>query len=183
MVTVSGRKYPVPRESEKFKEFKKTREAKIHGIYEETMLEVDPATALANVDDELRGGRAPRLESQSGHGAAVAVAHLMNNAQTRLAPRKIINADDPMLGPKKRAEALWKNASIREATITSLADSVRLLAVLWSSAWEAGRGDRIAKSKLKAFNGDDFDQIYRRERNFAPSLSLDAMVRSRKFEP
>jgi hypothetical protein len=183
MVKVNGRSYPVPSSSKAFKDFKKTREAKIHGIYEETMLEVDPASALAAVDQALKGGRAPRLQSQTGHGAAVAVIGLMNDAQTRLPPKKIIKADDSSLGPKKRAEALWNSKTIREATIKSLADSVRLLAALWSSAWEQGGGDSIAKSKLKTFGEDELGDVYRNDRKFVPSLSLEAMASSGKFEP
>jgi hypothetical protein len=46
----NGRSSPVPRDSEEFKRFKTRRAAKIHGTYEETLLEIDPATALAGVD-------------------------------------------------------------------------------------------------------------------------------------
>src|SRR5262249_16744320 len=41
METFQGREYPVPRDSDQFKEFKTTREAQIHSIYEEKMLEID----------------------------------------------------------------------------------------------------------------------------------------------
>jgi hypothetical protein len=183
MTKVGTRKYPVPRDSDEFKEFKTSREAKIHGIYEETMLEVDPLGALTAVDNALKRGRAPKLISQTGHGAAVAVIQLMNDSQERLAPMKIINADDPSLGPKARAKALWANSSIQQATITSLAESVRLLGVLWSAAWDAGGGDRIAKAKLEEFAEDDLDAVYRKDKKFAPSLSLDAMAKSGDFEP
>jgi hypothetical protein len=182
MKKVNGRNYPLPRDSEEFKQFKTSREAKIHGIYEETMLEVDPATALAGVDKALKGA-GPKITVKSGHDAAVAVIKLMNDAQTRLAPKTIINADDPEAGPKARAAALWKNATIRNATMTSLADSVRVLAVLWTAAWKAGGGDSMAKSKLKKFGEGELDAVYRKDRTFLPSLSLDAMAKSGQFEP
>ncbi|HEV7746000.1 MAG TPA: hypothetical protein VGO56_13455 [Pyrinomonadaceae bacterium] len=53
MKTVNGRKYPFPRSSPEFEAFKKTREAKIHGIYEETMLEIDTPAALIALNKRL----------------------------------------------------------------------------------------------------------------------------------
>lgn len=182
MKTVHGRKYPFPRSSPQFKEFKESREAKIHGIYEETMLEVDTPTALAAVNELLQQPQA-KLPIKSGHEAAAATVQLMYNSQKRLSPKKIINADDPLLGPKGRAERLWKKPSIRNATIASLADSVRLLASLWASAWKEGNGNSIAISKLVRFSEDAFDDICRKDKTFVPSLSLADMAESGDFEP
>ena len=182
MMKVGGREYPVPRDSDKFKEFKTSREAQIHGIYEETMLEIDPAGALAAIDEELKRRRAVKVD-QSGHGAAKAVIALMNDSQTRLAPKTIIDADDPSLGPKARAQALWNNDDIRKATVRSLADSVRVLAALWTSAWEAGGGSRVAKAKIREYEEDELKSVYRNDRRFVPSLSLDEMATSGEFEP
>ena len=139
MVKVKGRKYPVTRDSAEFAEFKKSKEAKIHAIYEEGMLEVDPATALVNVNQLLkaRGRAAPAI--QTGHDAAVATLRLMYQSQKRLKPKSIIDADDPGLSDTARGKALWANRTIRRATVASLADSSRLLATLWAAAWEAGR--------------------------------------------
>jgi hypothetical protein len=181
MLKVGGRSYPVRRSSPEFKKFKKSREAKIHGIYEETMLEVDPADALAAVDDELATSRTVKVD-RSGHGAAKAVITLMNDAQTRLAPKTIIKADNPALSAPKRAEALWKNKEIRRATVRSLADSVRVLAALWKSAWEAGNGAKVAKSKIRTYKQEELKPVYRNPK-FAPSLSLDTMAASGEFEP
>lgn len=182
MRRVGGRSYPVPRDSDEFKEFKTSREAQIHGIYEETMLEVDPAGALAAVGKELETQRAVTVD-RSGHGAAKAVIALMNDAQTRLPPKTIIDADDPSLGAKPRARALWENAGIRKATIRSLADSVRVLAALWTSAWKAGDGASVAKAKIRAYEEEELMRIYRSDPKFVPSLSLDEMAESGKFEP
>lgn len=181
MKKVKGRSYPVPRDSEEFTEFKTSRAAKIHGIYEETMLEVDPAAALAGIDKALKG-REKKIVIGNGHEAAVAIIRLMDDAQRRLSPMEIIKADDPAAGPKARANALWSNTKIRNATMASLADSVRVLSALWASAWEIGGGEKIAKSKLVQFTEDDLDKVYRRDRQFVPSLSLDAMVKSKQFE-
>jgi hypothetical protein len=61
VVNIDGREYPVRKDSEAFKEFKATREAKIHGIYEETMLEIGTAAVLDGVDKILGSPRAPKL--------------------------------------------------------------------------------------------------------------------------
>jgi hypothetical protein len=182
MVKAGSRKYPVPRSSKEFEAFKKTPAAKIHGIYEETMLEVDTATALADIDQALKGP-GPKIQIRNGHDAAVAVIQLMSRSQKRLAPKTIINTDDPTLGPKARAQALWKNAKIRDATTASLADSVRVLAALWSSAWAEGGGDKIAKKNIREYIEEEIEPVYRKEKNFLPSLSLDAMAKSGSFEP
>jgi hypothetical protein len=181
MHKVGGRKYPVPRESKEFQEFKKTREAKIHAIYEEGMLEVDAAGALAAVDEELETPRAVQVD-RSGHGAAKAIIALMSESQDRLAPMTIIDADDPSLTQPARAEALWKIKKIRNATVRSLADSVRVLAALWKSAWDAGNGNGVAESKIRTYKEEELEPVYRNP-NFVPSLSLDKMAESGDFEP
>jgi hypothetical protein len=181
MRKVSGREYPVPRDSDEFQKFKESREAKIHGIYEESMLEVDTASALAAIDESLDRRQAVKVD-KSGHGAAKAVITLMSGAQGRLSPMAIIDADDPTQGPKARAEALWNNKKIQKATIQSLADSVLVLAALWSSAWAAGKGARL-KDDIKAFSEKELEAVYRNDHKFVPSLSLVEMATSGKFEP
>ena len=94
-----------------------------------------------------------------------------------------IDADDPTQGPKARATALWNNRTIRTATIRSLADSVRVLAALWSSAWAAGGGDNVAKSKIRTYKEEELIPVYRTDRKFVPSLSLAQMADSGNFEP
>jgi len=185
MKTVHGRKYPVPRDSDAFKAFKDTKPAAIHGIYEETMLEVDTAGALTAVNQLLANSSGPQRNIKSGHEAAVETVRLMFAAQKRLSPKKIITADQPNVtgGPKTRAAALWNKPTIRNATVASLADSVRLLADLWKGAWKAGNGNSIAANKLVRFKDSDFDDIYRKDKKFIPSLSLAEMAQSGKFEP
>jgi hypothetical protein len=183
MVSVGRRKYPVPRDSDAFKEFKTTKPSQIHGIYEETMLEVDPAAVLADVDAALAKGSSLTFDIASGHDAGVSVIALMKASQNRLAPMTIIDADDPDQGPKARATILWNNETIRKATVESLADSVSLLGALWTAAWKVGGGKNLAVSEVKEFDPDDFGAICRTEKGFVPSLSLDEMASSGKFEP
>jgi hypothetical protein len=59
---------------------------------------------------------------------------------------------------------------------------VKLLAELWKSAWKAGGGNDIPDSKLVTLDEGDLEGVYR-NRDFAPSLSLAAMVKSKRFEP
>jgi len=183
MKSVQGRKYPYPRSSAKFAAFKETREYLIHGIYEQTMLEIDTPTALARVNDILNQGNPHNRNIQSGHDAAVETVELMFQSHKALKPTTIIAADDPSLGPKTRAKQLWNSTTVRNATEHSLAESVFLLADLWTSAWAAGNGDAIAASQLVEFTEDDIEDIYRGEADFVPSLSLKRMAQSGDFEP
>jgi len=180
---INGRQYPVPRDSAEFKAFKNTRPAKIHAIYEETMLEVDTATALAGVDTTIgHGWKATGRKVKSGHDAAYEIIRLMHDSQARLSPEEIIRADDPDLAADARARALWANEKVRTSTIQSLSESTQLLADLWTAAWAMGGGAKIAKSKLRAFKEADLERVYR-DGKFCPSLSLAAMVKSGDFEP
>lgn len=179
----SGRSYPPRHGTDAYNEFHATREAKIHAIYEEQMLEVDPAAVLTAVDSTLATMPAITAAVTSGHEAAIQVIELMHRSQQRLTPTDIINADDPTLSQPKRAARLWEDLAIRKATVESLADSVRVLASLWTSAWTAGGGDQIPQSAIKMFDQGQLMTICRTEHGFIPSLSLDAMASSGDFEP
>ena len=183
LLEVDGRQYPVRKDSDEFKAYKLTAEADIHGIYEEGMLEVDTPTVLASVNTELAAAKADPKAIKSGFAAAVATIKVMHDAQKRLSPHAIIAADDPTLGPTGRAKRLWANKKVKAATITSLAESVTLLANLWAGAWAAGGGDKIAEKDLVAFSEAQLQKVYRKEKDFLPSLSLDEMAASGKFEP
>jgi len=146
------------------------------------MLEVDPAAALAAVDQDLAQRAADTRAITNGHGAAVAIVHLMSDSQKRLSPSAIIAADDPSLTEKERAAALWANATVRNATVTSLADSVALLARLWQTAWVAGDGDAIPGPKLVQFSETDLQPVYK-EKDLLESLDLAGTVKNGNFEP
>jgi hypothetical protein len=179
---IAGREYPVPRDSPEFLAFKKTRPAQIHGIYEENMLEVDTASALAGVDQKIGKFAADGRNITSGHDAAVQVIRVMHDSQARLSPTEIIAADDSTQSAAARAQALWDNRQVRDATIQSLADSTMLLADLWTAAWQAGGGDKLKKSELIELAEADLMKVYR-DTKFAESLSLADMASSGNFEP
>ena len=152
MRTRNGRRYPVPHESPQFKEFKKTARAKIHAIYEQQMFEVDTPALLADVNTKLQEAAPAPPNITSGHQAATALIALMHGAHDRLSPTSIINADDPQLGPTARAERLWNNNTIRRATVASIAESVRLLATLWRTAWDQGNGNLLPPTAIRTFS-------------------------------
>jgi hypothetical protein len=182
MVKVNGRKYPVPRDSDEFKAFKVTREAQIHSIYEEGMLEVDTAQALADVDTALTSLAALTGKIETGHSAAVQVIQLMHRSQQRLTPDEIIDADEPSLGPTARAKRLWETKKIQHGTVQSLADSVRVLAALWAAAWKQGGGDGVDPNDIEEIDPKTLNDTCRNEDGFLQGLSLDEMVSGGHFE-
>jgi hypothetical protein len=184
MKTHEGRQYPVRHESPEFDAFKETDEYRTHALYEQRMFEVDAPALLADVNTRLQEAGPPAPVITTGHEAAAALINMMHGAAERLSPQDIIDADDPELGPKARSERLWANQTIPEATIASLADSVRLLAVLWETAWEQGGGDDLPQSAIREFTEDELEAVYRNENEtFVPSLSLDDMAENGDFEP
>jgi hypothetical protein len=179
----AGRNYPVRKGSDAFNAFKKTPAADVHGIYEENMLEVDTPTALVSVNNLLSGVQINANSIRSGFDAAKATLGLMFDAQKRLPPKKIIAADDPGLQKPARAQRLWNNMIVRKATIESLAQSVKVLATMWQGAWKVGGGNTLPAGSLVQFKEKDLNAIYRHEKGFLKSLSLDEMASSGNFEP
>jgi hypothetical protein len=164
-----------------YEAFHKTAAAQIHGLYEETMLELQPEVALAGVDSDLAKRPAPPADLTCGHDAAKLVIDVMRASRARLTPEDILAADDPTQKPAARAKALWANPKIRSATIAALADSTYALARLWQSAWVVGKGASIAAAKLKAFDEPALMKIYK-DLAFAPASPLADLAASGKYE-
>jgi hypothetical protein len=179
MVAVGPREYPVAHDSPAYRAYAASPPAKVHGLYEERMLEIDAPSALAAIDEGLAGVGVP-ADVGSGWRAACATFALMSDAHDRLPPETIVDADDPSLGDRRRAERLWARPKIRAETVASLAASTVLLARLWASAWRLGNGKAIAASKLRAFPEAEIEALYR-SATFAPALTLDEMARSGDF--
>lgn len=181
MLKISGRKYPVKHASDAYKTFHDSPAAQVHGIYEETMLEVDAPAALAGVNKILKTSfTAPKITN--GWEAGRATFDVMSRAQKRLSPMTIIKADDPNQKPSQRATDLWNNTKVRGATLRSLADSTRVLATLWKTAWKVGGGDKTALSQLRTYDETEVANFYEAS-GFLPSLSIAQMVKSGRFEP
>lgn len=179
MQMVSSRQYPVTHGSKEYQDFKKTRESKIHSIYEERMLEVEPLVALTAVDASIKRLKVA-ANVKNGWEAAHATFALMRGAHDRLPPKVIIAADDPALTERARAERLWSNKQIRDETVRSLALSTVTLASLWASAWKVGNGNSIPKSRIRAFKEEEVSATYRSP-NFVPAMTLKAMAAGRAF--
>jgi hypothetical protein len=179
LLAVGSGEYPVARGSKAYADFKKSREARIHGIYEEGMLEIGVPQALAAIDAGLAGSAVPD-DVANGWQAACATFALMSDAHNRLPPQTIIDADDPTLDDRERAARLWRNPRVQAETIASLAASTVLLARLWASAWRRGGGNAVAAAKLRAFSEKELGALCRTA-SFAPALTLDEMVKSGHF--
>jgi hypothetical protein len=136
------------------------------------------------VDTELGSWKAQGNGIHRGHDAGMAILKLIHKTQARLSPTAIIAADDPSLSQSKRAQALWDDPQVRTATIAALADSVKLLANLWTSAWRAGGGESVAQTELTRFSEASLQHLYRSD-EFLPAFSLQAMAEepSHRFEP
>lgn len=184
MLKHGGRKYPVPKKNPQYDAFHKTAPAKIHGIYEEGMFEVEKAAAeiLQSASARVKGKKSAAASIKSGHDAAVALIELMARAQKALPPMTIIRADDPTLTVKERQAALFANKTITAATAGLLADSVRVLADLWESAWRVGNGKALPKNQQRVFSTEELIPVYRSS-TFLPSLTLNRMAASNRFEP
>jgi hypothetical protein len=179
MVTKPKGKFPVAHDSPEYAAYKASPPAKIHGIYEEQMLEVDTPAALQAIDAALKNATA-KDDVKSGWGAARATFDLMSDAHTRLPPATIIDADDPSLSDNDRAKRLWANAKVKSETIRSLAASTVTLARLWASAWKQGNGKAVPASTLKVFTEKEFTSLVK-TKTFAPALTLDEMAKSGDF--
>jgi hypothetical protein len=173
-------RFPVRHGSAPYDAFKKTAAAKIHGIFEQRMLELDTLAALEAIDGRLAHASVTSTGIDNGWEAACAVFDLMSDAQDRLPPETILDADDPTLGPTDRARRLWANSKVRNETIRSLAESTILLARLWASAWRVGKGKNLAASKLKVFTEPEIQAVYKKK-TFAPALTLTQMANSGRF--
>ncbi|MFT3697714.1 MAG: hypothetical protein QM831_31535 [Kofleriaceae bacterium] len=164
-----------------YEAFHKTPAAKIHGLYEETMLELQPEVALAGVDKNLEARDRPPADLTSGFHAAKLVIDLMQASRTRLSPEEIIAADDPEAKPAARTHMLWNDAKVRDGTIASLADSTYALARLWQSAWVVGNGAAISRTKLKQLDESALMALYK-SLEFAPAQTLEQLADSGRYE-
>jgi hypothetical protein len=182
MMKVAGdaRAYPVAHGSDAFKEYAKTPEAKVHAIYEEGMLEIEPSTALAVVDRQLTRMALRDVAIARGHDAAWETVLLMDRARKRLAPATIIAKDDPSLGPRARAKRLWSDRDVQTGTIESLAESVQLLARLWQAAWQLGDGEDIADEEIVELGEEELQAVYR-SADFLLPMTLAEMEASGRF--
>jgi hypothetical protein len=155
--------------SEEWPEFKKTKEYKIHAIFEEIMFEVRAANMLTAVNDALSGVTAAAGVT-GGRDAAREAMKMMQESFVTLSPKAIIDADNPSKNQPDRGRLLWD--AIGPQTAKLVASGCTFLAHLWESAWAEGNGASIPWDALKTVDESHIsDKV--RDGNWLPALTLD----------
>jgi len=143
--------------------------AGVHSAYEDAMVNANRKEILDGLD------ATPKVKSseliKTGFEAAKATIGMMQTVFKRIPPKNIVQlfvSSDAK--PKQLAEDMFNEFG--SGTITCMKDGAHLLAVLWQSAWIAGKGDQtIPASALKAFTQTKVMKICQNE-NFLPSTSI-----------
>ncbi|MEE9568112.1 MAG: hypothetical protein V3W37_01905 [Candidatus Binatia bacterium] len=163
-----------PRNSDEYREYKKSREYKIHSIFEQGMFERRPAEMLMAINRRLRRPR--RATVRGGAEAIRLVFRLMDRVCRLLPPEDIIAADDPTGTQPERAVRLFGAVGDRAAQCVALGCLAQ--AKLIESAWREGRGGRLlpASGAPPTFPKEDLKRLYYGQR-FLPALTLDKCVR------
>ena len=163
-----------PRDSDEYRQYKKSREYKIHSIFEQGMFERRPSELLRAINRRLGGRR--RATVNSGAGAIKLVFKLMDEVYKRLPPEDIIAADDPNGTQPERAVRLFNALGDKAAQCVAL--GCRAQAELVESAWRQGRGARLLPRgrAVPTFTRDNLKRLYYSQR-FLPALTLDQCIR------
>jgi hypothetical protein len=147
----------------------------VHSAYESTMVDRHDQEILASIDQALTTGRRP-ARLHSGREAAIAVIKLMDSTAKNVPPQVLVDAfaavaqkdDDTSVAV---TDALW--TQFGAGTIANLVASIRLLGVIWESAWIAGGGESaFDPADLAPRPTDVLQQLYE-DPTFVPSLDLD----------
>ena len=122
-----------PLHASRFHDGRTEAEEGVHGDYETKMMTSKRREVVTGLDRKLRRAR-PRDRISGHRTAAVEVLDLMARTVRRLPPERLLDAWVQTGG---RSDDLWDE--LGKLTIDCIADGVRTLAQLWSSAWaEAG---------------------------------------------
>jgi hypothetical protein len=163
-----------PRDSEEYRQYKKSRQYKIHSIFEQGMFERRPTEMLAAVNRHLR-----RRRLRTVRGGVAAIQHVFNlikDVYDILSPEDIIAADDPNCTQPERAVRLFDALGERAARCVALGCLTQ--AELVESAWIEGRGSRFLRARGTAptFLQEDLKRLYNGSR-FLPALTLEQCIR------
>lgn len=141
----------------------------IHSMYETQM--VNMAAHKGLLFDEIRknldGDHGLQLV-KDGRGAAVATLKCMRDVAKILPPRTLIDTYEQSFEPgsPSHVQALWAATATQTGQVMAL--GARTLAMIWESAWVAGRGSRdhgkIPQDKLR--------DLYQNP-NFVRSVTVD----------
>ena len=137
-------------------------EAGVHSGYESKLLETKRREVLAGLDRRLRNA-SPRDRIAGHRTAGVEVMELMSRTVRRLPPETLLDAWVESEGDR---DALWDE--VGRKTLDCLADGIRTLAMLWSSAWKEADAPAPPAAAL------DQEQLLEicTDDAFAPSLYL-----------
>lgn len=150
---------------------KKTPKAQgLHTAYEADMI----GAKVDKVRDFLQGAKPKKpAKVKTGREAARAAFHLMDRTFKTTDPRTIYETFRDAGGEKKASNAIdpmWNR--FRDGTLRNMANGCATLAMLWESAWLAGKGK--APANPAAFKPGDLRTIYRKPK-FLKSYSLKAI--------
>jgi hypothetical protein len=134
----------------------------VHGDYETKMMTSKRREVVAGLERRLARAT-PRARITGHRTAAVEVVELMERTVRRLSPEEVIDA---WVQADGRSDDLW--LAVGRRTLDCMADGIRTLAMLWSSAWKeaeaaAPPAEALDKDQLLAICVDPA---------FAPSLYL-----------
>jgi len=156
-----------------FDAYKKTPEYKIHSIYEQTVLEDHTVEMNSMIDKNLKAVKAKPVVDNS-FDALKHFFEMMSETYEIVNPMMIIEADDPSLKPKQRANLLFQELGSDMARCIAL--GCRTLAELVESAWKQGGGNAL----LKGGNPPVFDEVEVQDvynsRDFLPALSFEKYI-------
>ena len=146
----------------------------VHSAYEDKMIDDNAEELYRFIEQALRSSKEKPEPVKNGKEAALRTIELMDRTANRLPPGKIVEAYIKTGGgkSKKVSQALWEEFG--EQTGAAMADSARVLAMLWECAWKAGTGTaKIDPGKLKAIDKQTLFEIYAHDPDFIRSLDLD----------
>jgi hypothetical protein len=141
----------------------------VHSAYETDM--VNWAAHQGLLFDEIRknlGDDHGMSLIKTGRDAAVASIQLMEDAASRLSPTMLIDGYETTFAPgaEPRAKALWTLFSAQTGEVMAL--GAQTLAMIWDSAWKAGKGKTNAGELAPA----DVKSHYTNT-NFVRSVTVD----------
>lgn len=144
-------------------------EERVHSVYETQMLDRFATEVMGGVNSNLKN-RKSKAEITTGHEAAVAVIELMRKTFDNLPPIEIIKAYNERSG-SARLPHMW--GVLSEQTTASMANGCLCLAMLWASAWKAGKGDsKFKEADLVEVDRSKLIELYN-DKTFLPAYRLN----------
>ena len=139
----------------------------VHGGYEDAMVSAFKEEVLDGLKKTPKTKKAEMITT--GFDAAKLTIGMMRQTFKSIPPRRIVEEFGNFDGkPAERAEHLWNQFG--KKTIANMQSGAHLLAVLWESAWEKGKGETKVTS-TKALTEKQAMKICA-DPDFIPSVSI-----------